>query len=104
MTPPRRPAKTPPVPPPATHPATDAPSIDAPLNVDTTQPQSDTQVPRLPHERDESVDMTHGAPSTAMQQAHADLERGLQDTDARGASGRPLNQEATTPQPPARDT
>ena len=37
--------------------------------------------PSLPHERDESSDMTGGEPSESMQQAHRDLARGLQDTD-----------------------
>lgn len=82
--------------PPAAHPPR-APA--APRSVDTTRPENDTQTPKLPHERDESVDMTHGVPSEAMQQAHADIERGLQDTDARGASGRPLNQETNAPLP-----
>lgn len=36
---------------------------------------------QLPHERDEAVGMTDGIPSDAMQQAHRDLRRGLQDTD-----------------------
>lgn len=38
--------------------------------------------PKLPHERDESVGMTNGAPSTVMQQAYRDVERGLVNTDA----------------------
>lgn len=36
---------------------------------------------RLPHERDESVDMTGGLPSEPMKQAYKDVTRGLQDTD-----------------------
>ena len=36
---------------------------------------------RLPHERDQSVDMTHGEPDAQMEQAYRDVERGLQDTD-----------------------
>ena len=36
---------------------------------------------KLPHEQDESVGMTDGISSTAMQQAHKDLARGLLDTD-----------------------
>jgi hypothetical protein len=36
--------------------------------------------PKLPHERDQSTGMTDGAPSEDIQQAHRDLERGLQDT------------------------
>lgn len=37
--------------------------------------------PSLPHERDESSDMTGGEPSESMRQAHRDLARGLKDTD-----------------------
>lgn len=40
------------------------------------------QLPKLPHERDQSVDMTDGIPSPKMQQAYRDVERGLVDTDA----------------------
>ena len=78
-----------------------APPSPAVHNVNTTQRESGapSQTPKLPHDRDESVDMTHGVPSEAMKQAHADLEHGLQDTDARGESGRPLNQETNAPQP-----
>lgn len=52
-------------------------------------PQGDTlprvkgkSSPRLPHEHDESADSQHTEePSPEMKQAHADLERGLVDTD-----------------------
>lgn len=37
--------------------------------------------PKLPHERDQSVDMTHGQPDGQVQQAYRDVQRGLQDTD-----------------------
>lgn len=37
--------------------------------------------PKLPHERDQSVDMTHGKPDAQVQQAYRDVQRGLQDTD-----------------------
>ncbi|RZI85888.1 MAG: hypothetical protein EOP38_03335 [Rubrivivax sp.] len=38
--------------------------------------------PRLPHERDESADsQLVEEPQPVIQQAHDDLERGLQDTD-----------------------
>ena len=40
------------------------------------------QMPKLPHERDQSPDMTDGAPSAEMQQAYRDVKRGLVDTDA----------------------
>lgn len=36
---------------------------------------------RMPHERDEAVDMTGGARHPEIEQAFEDLERGLQDTD-----------------------
>ena len=39
-------------------------------------------MPQLPHERDQSVGMTDGNPSPAMQQAYKDVTRGLVDTDA----------------------
>lgn len=38
-------------------------------------------LPRLPHERDESADSQGGAPRADMQQASKDLKRGLVDTD-----------------------
>jgi hypothetical protein len=52
-------------------------------------PQGDTlprvkgkSSPRLPHEHDESADSQHTEePRPEMKQAHADLERGLVDTD-----------------------
>ncbi len=43
-----------------------------------------TATPKLPHDRDEATNMTGGAPSDLIQQAHRDVTRGLQDTD-RGA-------------------
>lgn len=58
--------------------------------MNTTEPQSqprsgpeDLSGPeaRLPHERDQSVDMTHGEPDAQMEQAYKDVKRGLQDTD-----------------------
>lgn len=42
----------------------------------------DKSLPKLPHERDQSVDMTDGIPSAQMQQAYLDVKRGLVDTDA----------------------
>ncbi len=44
---------------------------------------------KLPHERDQSIDMTGGAKSPEITQAFKDLERGLRDTDARAPDGRP---------------
>ena len=37
--------------------------------------------PKLPHERDESVDMTHGHGDAQVAQAYRDVKRGLPDTD-----------------------
>lgn len=37
--------------------------------------------PLLPHERDQSVDMTDEKRDPVVKQAYDDLERGLQDTD-----------------------
>ena len=83
----------------ATTPATTGPEP----SIDTTKRQApgpDTQrplqagqsakqeKPKLPHERDESVDMTHGVPDAQMQQAYRDLQRGLQDTDKGPAADR----------------
>lgn len=34
----------------------------------------------LPHERDQSIDMTADAPDAVIQQAQRDVKRGLQDT------------------------
>ncbi len=48
-----------------------------------SRPPTPTPSPRpsLPHERDESSDMTGGEPSESMRQAHRDLARGLKNTD-----------------------
>ena len=61
--------------------------------VDITRKQSPNDpgsAAKLPHERDQSVNMTDGNPAPEMEQAHKDLKRGLVDTDARGADGKPL--------------
>ena len=57
---------------------------DTPENDPGQQPGSldHAQMPKLPHEHDQSVNMTDGAPSAEMQQAYRDVERGLVDTDA----------------------
>ena len=70
-----------------------APPTGPEPSVDTTQRQApgpstkgplklDAQAPKMPHERDESVDMTHGEPDAQMEQAYRDVKRGLTDTDA----------------------
>ncbi|WP_159910900.1 hypothetical protein [Pantoea sp. 18069] len=68
-------------------------TIDTPRSVDTTEREDGdpSKAPKLPHERDESVDMTHGAPSEKMRQAHADIASGQQDTDARNTEARRLD-------------
>lgn len=45
---------------------------------------------KLPHERDQSLDMTDDTPDAVMEQAHQDLKKGLVDTDARDANGKPV--------------
>jgi hypothetical protein len=47
--------------------------------VDLESPDSST-APPMPHERDEAVGATGGVQSEQVQQAHRDLQRGLQDT------------------------
>jgi hypothetical protein len=39
-----------------------------------------SKTPHMPHERDEAVGATGGVQSERVQQAHRDLQRGLQDT------------------------
>ncbi len=75
-------------------PATPEPQID------TTTPQKPSDpgaAGKLPHERDESVNMTDQQPAPEMQQAHRDLKKGLVNTDARAADGRPLGDDVPTP-------
>ena len=45
---------------------------------------------KLPHERDESPHATDEKIHPEGAQAHSDLKKGLVDTDARAADGRPL--------------
>ena len=47
--------------------------------IDLTSPGPSTS-PELPHERDEGTGMTAGVPSRRVQQGHADVKRGVQDT------------------------
>lgn len=72
--------------------------------VKTAPPATPAASPRLPHERDESADsQASGGPREDMQQAFDDLERGLVDTDLRGATpgtaeaNRPRNAPPGTP-------
>lgn len=45
------------------------------------KPDAEPTEPHLPHERDQSKDMTGGEPDANVQQGWRDLERGLKDTD-----------------------
>lgn len=47
----------------------------------------DRQIPRMPHERDQSSDSQQGAPDEIIEQAYRDIEEGQQDTDRRGIRG-----------------
>ena len=72
-----------------------APQAD--INTQTKQNPGDaSNAAKLPHERDQSVNMTYHQPDPQMQQAHRDLKKGLVDTDARGADGKPLGDDVPT--------
>lgn len=71
----------------------DAPPTGPEPSVDTTKREApgpatkgplklDAQAPKMPHERDQSVNMTDGEPDAQVEQAYKDVKRGLQDTDA----------------------
>lgn len=88
--PPIAPPPSEPQPPPIEEPnTTDVPDKKAPgaPAPDSIRVQPDGPAPgqtsghQLPHERDESVNMTDNEPDPDMQQAYRDLKRGLQDTD-----------------------
>ena len=69
----------------------------ASINTQTQQsPADSSNAAKLPHERDQSVNMTDHEPAPEMQQAHRDLKKGLVDTDARGADGKPLGDDVPT--------
>ncbi|NMM76670.1 hypothetical protein [Acidovorax sp. SRB_24] len=71
-------------------------TLDAPsAGADATPPEG-TRLPKLPHERDQSVGMTDGIPSADIQQAYRDVQRGLVDTDA----GREAHNVGKPVQPP----
>lgn len=72
-------------------------SAEVQITTTTKQKPSDPgNAAKLPHERDQSVNMTDGEPSPEMKQAHKDIERGLVDTDARGSDGKPLGSKKPT--------
>lgn len=57
-------------------------TANTPTTGDAASPGSAREEsPKLPHERDQSVDMTHGQPDAQVEQAYRDVQRGLQDTD-----------------------
>jgi hypothetical protein len=62
---------------------------DRPLRDETQalQDPADTGL-ALPHERDQSTDMTDAKPDVQVEQASRDLRRGLRDTD----KGKPMNE------------
>ncbi|MFC7298226.1 hypothetical protein [Herminiimonas aquatilis] len=47
----------------------------------------DEQAPRLPHERDESIDSQQDRPRKDIKQAFDDIDEGQMDTDRRGMPG-----------------
>ncbi|MDP2819425.1 MAG: hypothetical protein Q8O29_14400 [Polaromonas sp.] len=59
---------------------TPAPGHARPGRAASPADASDEASLALPHERDQSTDMTSAAPDPHIRQAHADLRRGLQDT------------------------
>lgn len=67
---------------PAVQPAVKSVDTSAPRRKGSApdSPPPETQ-PKLPHERDQSVDSTGGTPSVEIEQAYRDVSRGLQDTD-----------------------
>ena len=61
-------------------PATAAPTVDTTHRQNADLSDACT-LPKLPHEQDQSVDMTDGKPDEQLEQAYLDVQRGLQDTD-----------------------
>lgn len=59
---------------------TPAPGRARPGRAETPADASDEASLALPHERDQSIDMTEKASDPQVQQASRDLRRGLQDT------------------------
>lgn len=64
-------------------PNTHGPVTEPPDTTDPSDPSKapKSEAPKLPHERDQSVDMTHGQPDANVEQAYKDVKRGLKDTD-----------------------
>lgn len=60
---------------------TPAPGRARPGRAETPADACDEASLALPHERDQSLDMTETSPDPQVEQASRDLRRGLQDTD-----------------------
>ncbi|MDO9359050.1 MAG: hypothetical protein Q7T70_08690 [Polaromonas sp.] len=56
-----------------------------PGQAETPADASDEASLAMPHERDQSTDMTDPQPDAKVKQAHTDLKRGLQDTSKQPA-------------------
>ena len=69
-------------PPTGPEPSVDTTKREAPGPATKGPMKLDAQSPKMPHERDQSVDMTHGEPDAQVEQAYKDVKRGLKDTDA----------------------
>lgn len=68
------------------------PPVSEETKINTTrkqQPHDPGSQAKMPHEKDQSVGETSKQPAPEIAQAHADLKRGLVDTDARATDGRP---------------
>lgn len=75
-----RPKSAVPVTPPA-HPPADAAEALARRSGESSVARDGQEVPKLPHERDESSTSQSGEPSAVISQAATDLARGLKDSD-----------------------
>ena len=57
-----------------------SPPGDLPQSEADLTSSGESSSPEMPHERDETVGMTGGVPNEVVQQASADVQRGLVDT------------------------
>ena len=73
-------------------PRPDKRSVGTRARLATDEPSS----PRLPHERDESVDSQAGGPRPIIQRAYDDLAAGLQDTDCRNSAAEIIKKKSAT--------
>jgi len=65
-------------------------SVGTRVKLATDEPPS----PRLPHERDQSVDSPASEPRPIIRQAHDDLAAGLQDTDCRNSAAETIKKKS----------